>query len=90
MTNRATVLGLLSEFDLDVLVVGPGRLLNSTSVQVAAIYQVVKAEDPHPGADLAVEPWAGGELTPLEPSAPGLAVLAGTDSDPSLFADLES
>jgi hypothetical protein len=28
-TNRATVLGLLGEFDLDVLVVGPVRLLNS-------------------------------------------------------------
>jgi len=89
MTNRATVLGLLGEFDLDVLVVGPGRLLNSPSVPVAAIYQVVRAEDPHPGADLAVELWAGGELTPLEPTGPGLAVLAGADTDPSLFADLE-
>jgi len=90
MTNRATVLGLLGEFDLDVLVVGPGRLLNSPSVPVAAIYQVVRAEDPHPGADLTVELWAGGELTPLEPTGPGLAVLAGTDTDPSLFTDLES
>ncbi len=89
-TNRATVLGLLGEFDLDVLVVGPGRLLNSPSVPVAAIYQVVRAEDPHPGADLAVELWAAGELTPLEPSTSGLAVLAGTTSEPSLFADLES
>lgn len=89
-TNRATVLALLGEFDLDVLVVGPGRLLNSPSVPVAAIYQVVRAEDPYPGADLAVELWAGGELTPLEPSASGLAVLAGTTSEPSLFADLES
>lgn len=89
-TNRATVLGLLGEFDLDVLVVGPGRLLNSPSVPVAAIYQVVRAEDPYPGADLAVELWAAGELTPLEPSASGLAVLAGPTSEPSLFADLES
>jgi hypothetical protein len=88
-TNRATVLGLLGEFDLDVLVVGPGRLLNSASVPVAAIYQVVRAEDPYPGADLAVELWAGGELTPLEPSGPSLEVLAGTDHEPSLFADLE-
>jgi len=59
-------------------------------VPVAAIYQVVRAEDPYPGADLAVELWAAGELTPLEPSASGLAVLAGTTSEPSLFADLES
>ena len=61
-TNRATVLALLDEFDLDVLVVGPSRLLNSASVPVAAIYQVVRAEDPLPGADLAVELWAAGEL----------------------------
>ncbi len=88
-TNRATVLGLLGEFDLDVLVVGPGRLLNSPSVPVAAIYQVVRAEDPHPGADLAVELWAAGELTPIELSASGLAVLSGTTTEPSLFTDLE-
>ncbi|MGB8382157.1 MAG: SbcC/MukB-like Walker B domain-containing protein, partial [Dermatophilaceae bacterium] len=65
-TNRATVLELFSEFDLDVLVVGPGRLLNARTVRAAAIYQVVRAEDPLPGADLTVELWAGGELTPLE------------------------
>ena len=88
-TNRATVLGLLGEFDLDVLVVGPGRLLNSPSVPVAAIYQVVRAEDPHPGADLAVELWAAGELTPIELSASGLAVLSGTTTEPSLFSDPE-
>ena len=89
-TNRATVLGLLDEFDLDVLVVGPSRLLNSASVPVAAIYQVVRAEDPLPGADLAVELWAAGELTPLEPTGVGLAVLAGSSDAPSLFADLEA
>ena len=92
-TNRGTVLGLLGEFDLDVLVVGPGRLLNSVSVPVAAIYQVIRAEDPLPGADLAVELWAGGDLTPLEPATDRLGVvgaLAGSADAPSLFADLES
>lgn len=92
-TNRGTVLGLLGEFDLDVLVVGPGRLLNSVSVPVAAIYQVIRAEDPLPGADLAVELWAGGDLTPLEPATDRLGVvgaLAGSADAPSLFADRES
>lgn len=85
--NRETVLELFSEFDLDVLVVGPGRLLNARTVAAAAIYQVVRAEDPLPGVDLTVELWARGELTPLEPSADGGGLSGESDGLPSLFAE---
>ena len=89
--NRATVLALLDTFDLDVLVVGPGRLLNSPSVPVAAIYQVVRAEDPLPGADLAVELWAGGELRPLDPRGASVDLLTvRDDGTTTLFGSWES
>ena len=83
--NRAAVLDLFSEFDLDVLVVGPGRLLNARTVAAAAIYQVVRAEAPLPGADLTVELWAGGELTPLELSVESTGLLDESNGAASLF-----
>ncbi len=83
--NRQMVLELLAEFDFDVLLAGPGRLLNSSAVPTAAIYQVVRADYPHPGADLTCELWAGGELTPLRVDEVALTV---ADDDDSLFAGL--
>lgn len=79
--NRQMVLELLAEFDFDVLLAGPGRLLNSPAVPAAAMYQVVRADHPHPGADLTCELWAGGELTVLQPDE---LSIAGQDED-SLF-----
>lgn len=64
--NRAMVLDLLREFDFDVLVAGPGRLVNVSTVPAAAIYQVVRAADPYPGADLTLELWAANTLMPLD------------------------
>lgn len=81
-TNRRMVLQLLAEFDFDVLLAGPGRLLNSPAIPAAAMYQVVRADHPHPGADLTCELWAGGELTVLQRDE--LAVL--DEDEGSLFA----
>ena len=67
--NRATVMKLFREFDLDVLLAGPGRLVNVADVPVAAIYQVVRAPAPMPGADLVMELWAGGQLEAVEAPA---------------------
>ena len=69
--NRATVMKLFREFDLDVLLVGPGRIVNVAAVPVAAIYQVVRAPAPMPGADLVLELWAGGQLETIEIPALG-------------------
>lgn len=79
-TNRQMVLELLAEFDFDVLLAGPGRLLNSPAVPAAAMYQVVRADHPHPGADLTCELWAGGELAVLQRDE-----LATDGDDDSLF-----
>ncbi|MEO7587870.1 MAG: SbcC/MukB-like Walker B domain-containing protein [Arachnia sp.] len=64
--NRATVMDLFREFDFDVLLAGPSRLVNVPTVPTAAIHQVVRAEHPLPGADLLLELWAGGELHALD------------------------
>lgn len=80
--NRAMVMDLFRSFDLDVLVAGPNRLVNVRTVPTAAIYQVVRAPAPAPGADLTLELWAGGTLTMVDlPSAP-LAVSGARGDDP--------
>ena len=64
--NRSMVMRLLQRFDLDVLLAGPGRLVNVAAVPAAAIYQVVRAPAPEPGADLMAELWAGNTLEAIE------------------------
>ena len=64
--NRSMVMRLLQRFDLDVLLAGPGRLVNVAVVPTAAIYQVVRAPAPEPGADLIAELWAGNTLEAVE------------------------
>lgn len=64
--NRSMVMDLLRQFDLDVLLAGPGRLVNVDVVPAAAIYQVVRAPAPMAGADLTLELWAGGTLEMID------------------------
>lgn len=64
--NRSMVMRLLQRFDLDVLLAGPGRLVNVEAVPTAAIYQVVRATAPEPGADLVAELWAGSTLQTID------------------------
>jgi uncharacterized protein (TIGR02680 family) len=64
--NRAMVMDLFGSFDLDVLLAGPNRLVNVRTVPAAALYQVVRAPAPMPGADLTLELWAGGNLTVVD------------------------
>lgn len=85
--NRAMVLDLLREFDLDVLIAGPGRLVNVPTVPAAAIYQVVRAPDPFPGADLTLELWACDTLTVVDlPPATSRAAASATDQEPDLWS----
>ncbi|NLT31117.1 MAG: TIGR02680 family protein [Propionibacterium sp.] len=60
--NRATVMDLFRSFDFDVLLAGPARLVNVRTVPAAAIWQVVRAPAPLPGAELMLELWAGDGL----------------------------
>jgi hypothetical protein len=64
--NRAEVMALFGDFDLDVLLAGPTRLVNVSTVPAAAIYQVVRAPAPAPGVDLTLELWAGGDLIQVD------------------------
>ncbi len=85
--NRAMVLDLLREFDLDVLVAGPGRLVNVPTVPAAAIYQVVRAPDPFPGADLTLELWASDTLTVVDlPPATSRTPKPPEDDGPDLWS----
>lgn len=85
--NRATVMALFRDFDLDVLLAGPNRLVNVSTVPAAAIYQVVRSPAPLPGADLTLELWAGGDLTLVDLPA---TLPVGRPSGEAVAADQEA
>ncbi|MGW2719766.1 TIGR02680 family protein [Streptomyces sp. NPDC001492] len=85
--NRSSVLGLLHEFDMDYLLAGPGPLVNAASVPSAAMYEVVRAPHPLPGADLTLMLWAAGRMEPLE--LPDPAHLAARAAATAARADQE-
>ncbi|MGX1909278.1 TIGR02680 family protein [Streptomyces phaeochromogenes] len=95
--NRSSVLGLLHEFDMDYLLAGPGPLVNTASVPSAAMYEVVRAPHPLPGADLTLMLWAAGRMEPIElPDPAHLAARAaveagrqGVEPAPDLFSAIE-
>ncbi|MFI6089555.1 SbcC/MukB-like Walker B domain-containing protein [Streptomyces sp. NPDC051218] len=95
--NRSSVLGLLHEFDMDYLLAGPGPLVTTATVPSAAMYQVVRAPHPLPGADLTLMLWAAGRMEPIElPDPAHLAARAAADSVaeatdpmPDLFSVME-
>lgn len=79
--NRSMVMDLFRSFDLDVLLAGPNRLVNVRTVPAAAIYQVVRAPAPLPGADLTLELWAGGALTVVD--VPAVLPSRGLEKEPA-------
>jgi uncharacterized protein (TIGR02680 family) len=93
-SNRATMLRLLADCDLDWIVAGPGPIVNATTVRVAAIYEVRRAPRPDPGVSLELAVWAGGAMTHLatpDPAdLPDLAhpTVATPAAVPDLFSDL--
>jgi hypothetical protein len=59
--NRAQMLDLLTAFDLDFLMAGPGTLVASSVVPAAAVWHVSRAPAPHPGVDLSLALWTGAD-----------------------------
>ncbi|MGN6299660.1 MAG: SbcC/MukB-like Walker B domain-containing protein [Angustibacter sp.] len=57
--NRATMLDMLVEFDMDFLLAGPAALVSTAQVPSAAIWHVTRAPAPMPGVDLSLSLWAG-------------------------------
>lgn len=87
-TNRTEVLGMLAEFDMDWLLAGPNRIVAVATVATAALWEVVRAPDPEPGADLMVELWAGKTLRPLDLPDSGPPPDDGLGAPDGLFAAL--
>lgn len=67
--NRASVLDLLCEFDMDFQLAGPGPLVNTATVPAAAMYEVVR-DARLPGADLTLMLWAAGQLHVIDLADP--------------------
>lgn len=61
--NRAMMLDLFTEFDLDFLMAGPGAIVASASVPAAAIWNVNRAPAPLAGVDLSLTLWTGQDRT---------------------------
>lgn len=90
--NKASMFRLLGSCDLDWLVAGPGIIVNSAAVPLAAIYEVRRAPQPQPGVSLELAVWSGNELTAvLAPDPADLRDLAEPvhpAGDDTLFSDL--
>ncbi|GAA5178897.1 TIGR02680 family protein [Rugosimonospora acidiphila] len=63
--NRATMLRMLVEFDLDFLLAGPAPLVAAAQVPAAAVWIISRAPSPAPGVDLSLMLWAGRTLEQL-------------------------
>lgn len=74
--NRATMLDLVVNFDLDFLLAGPETLAATAHVPSAAIWSVNRAPAPLPGVDLSLTLWAGNTLYPLTTPDPTLTAAA--------------
>jgi len=61
--NKATMFRLLTSCDLDWLIAGPSIIANSSTVPLAAIYEIRRAPQPLPGVSLELAVWTGNELT---------------------------
>jgi hypothetical protein len=90
-TNKASMFRLLASCDLDWLIAGPGIIANSSSVPLAAIYEVRRAPRPLPGVSLELALWTGNELTHvLTPDPADLRDLAAAEDAVGAGDDLFS
>ncbi|GAA2484733.1 SbcC/MukB-like Walker B domain-containing protein [Winogradskya humida] len=91
--NRATMLRLLVDFDLDFLLAGPAPLVAAAQVPAAAVWIISRAPAPAPGVDLSLMLWAGRTLEQIVvPDHAGRALTprrSPEETGPDLFADLD-
>ncbi|MFG1740260.1 TIGR02680 family protein [Micromonospora chalcea] len=90
--NRAIMLRMLCDFDLDFLLAGPGALVAAAQVPAAAIWTITRAPAPLPGVDLSLMLWAGNALQVVpvaDTAAPLLATPRPAEQDgPDLLSTL--
>ncbi len=61
-SNRATMMRMLTDFDLDFLLAGPAPLVAVAQVPTAALWIITRAPAPADGVDLSLMLWAGKTL----------------------------
>ncbi|MDI6104154.1 SbcC/MukB-like Walker B domain-containing protein [Actinoplanes sp. NEAU-A12] len=90
--NRATMMRMLTDFDLDFLLAGPAPLVAVAQVPAAAVWVITRAPAPVPGVDLSLMLWAGRTLEqiPVGDYATRLLTPRRTADDPGpdLFATM--
>jgi uncharacterized protein (TIGR02680 family) len=88
--NKAAMFRLLTSCDLDWLIAGPSIIANSSTVPLAAIYEVRRAPQPLPGVSLELAVWTGNELTHVLTPDPADLPSRGVGSEPDVPDDLFS
>ncbi|GAB1645387.1 SbcC/MukB-like Walker B domain-containing protein [Krasilnikovia sp. MM14-A1259] len=89
--NRATMMRMLTDFDLDFLLAGPAPLVAVAQVPAAAVWVVTRAPAPVAGVDLSLMLWAGKDLAQIPVGDYATRVLtprrpADDDAGPDLFS----
>jgi uncharacterized protein YPO0396 len=90
--NRATMMRMLTDFDLDFLLAGPAPLVAVAQVPAAAVWVITRAPAPVAGVDLSLMLWAGKTLEQLPVGDYATRILTPQrntgDAGPDLFADM--
>ncbi|AGL17611.1 SbcC/MukB-like Walker B domain-containing protein [Actinoplanes sp. N902-109] len=91
--NRATMLRLLVDFDLDFLLAGPAPLVAAAQVPAAAVWIISRAPAPAPGVDLSLMLWAGRTLEQIAVPDHAVRILAPRrplEEGPDLFTTVDA
>lgn len=90
--NRATMMRMLTDFDLDFLLAGPAPLVAVAQVPAAAVWIITRAPAPIPGVDLSLMLWAGQNLEQVPVGDYATRLLtprrSADDLGPDLFATM--
>ncbi len=90
--NRATMMRMLTDFDLDFLLAGPAPLVAVAQVPAAAVWVITRAPAPIPGVDLSLMLWAGHTLEQIPVGDYATRLLtprrSAEDLGPDLFATM--
>ncbi|GAA0928008.1 hypothetical protein GCM10009557_93630 [Virgisporangium ochraceum] len=90
--NRATMMRMLTDFDLDFLLAGPAPLVAVAQVPAAAVWVITRAPAPVAGVDLSLMLWAGRTLEQVPVGDYASRVLTprrpAEDTGPDLFTTI--
>jgi uncharacterized protein YPO0396 len=90
--NRATMMRMLTDFDLDFLLAGPAPLVAVAQVPAAAVWVITRAPAPVAGVDLSLMLWAGKTLEQIPVGDYASRVLTprrpSEDTGPDLFTTI--